>query len=301
MKRLIPAVLSALILLPLNAAADLRVFSCEPEWAALVAELAGDHAEVFTATTAQQDPHHIQARPSLIARMRRADLVVCTGAELEAGWFPVLMARGGNPRVKPGTDGYFEAANYVPMLGVPPRLDRSEGDIHSRGNPHIQLDPRNIERIAPALGERLAKLDPANAGDYHQRLDDFNRRWQSALQRWETQAQSLKGMPVVVHHASWIYLNQWLGLNQIGTLEPKPGVPPSSSHLAELLETLKATPARAVLRAPYEEARASEWLSKQAPGLVMLELPYTVGGNAQATNLFGLFDSTIELLRGAQP
>jgi zinc/manganese transport system substrate-binding protein len=301
MTRYLLSVLFVLFLLPLNAAADLRVFSCEPEWGALVTELAGDHARVFTATTAQQDPHHIQARPSLIAQMRRADLVVCTGAELEIGWLPVLMARGGNPRVKPGTDGYFEAAAFVPMLEVPQRLDRAEGDVHAKGNPHIQLDPRNIARIAPALSERLAKIDPENAADYRKRLEDFSQRWQSALQRWDTEAASLKGMPIVVHHKSWAYLNQWLGLKEIGTLEPKPGVPPSSSHLAELLETLKATPAKAVIRAPYQDPRASEWLSKQVPGLVMIEMPFTVGGNAQATDLFGLFDSSIALLKGAQP
>ena len=232
--------------------------------------------------------------------MRRADLVVCTGAGLESGWLPVLMARGGNPGVKPGTDGYFEAVDFVPMLGVPQRLDRADGDIHARGNPHIQLDPHNIERIAPALSERLARLDPANADDYRQRLDDFKRRWQSALQRWEAQALSLKGMPIVVHHDSWVYLNHWLGLNQLATLEPKPGVPSSSSYLASLLETLKTTPARVVIRAPFEETRASEWLSKRAD-LVMLELPFTVGGNAQATDLFGLFDSSIALLQAAQP
>jgi zinc/manganese transport system substrate-binding protein len=301
MTRNLLSVLFGLLLLPLNAAADLRVFSCEPEWTSLVTELAGEHSEVFTATTAQQDPHYIQARPSLIAQMRRADLVVCTGAELEIGWLPVLMARGGNPRVKPGTDGYFEAANFVPMLEVPQRLDRAEGDVHPNGNPHIQLDPRNIARIAPALSERLAKLDPANAGDYRKRLEDFNRRWQNALQRWDTEAASLRGMPIVVHHKSWAYLNQWLGLKEIGTLEPKPGVPPSSSHLAELLETLKVTPAKAVIRAPYQDRRASEWLIKQVPGLVMIEMPFTVGGNAQATDLFGLFDSSIALLKGAQP
>jgi zinc/manganese transport system substrate-binding protein len=300
MKHLLLPVLFALLLLSQNAPATLRVFSCEPEWASLVTELAGDHADVFTATTAQQDPHYIQARPSLIAQMRRADLVVCTGAGLEAGWLPVLMARGGNSAIKPGSDGYFEAANFVPMRGVPQRLDRAEGDIHARGNPHIQLDPRNIERVAPALSDRLAMLDPENAEDYGQRLEDFRQRWQSALQRWETAAEPLRGMPIVVHHESWTYLNHWLGLNQVGTLEPKPGVPPSSSHLAELLETLKTTPARAVIRAPFEEARASGWLNKQA-GLVMLELPYTVGGNAQATDLFGLFDSSIALLQEAQP
>lgn len=299
MKRCILAVFFGLILLPLNAAA-LRVFSCEPEWAALVTELAGDHAKVFSATTALQDPHYIQARPSLIAQMRRADLVVCTGAELEVGWLPVLLKRAGNPGVQPGTDGYFETANFVTMLGVPQRLDRAEGDVHSRGNPHIQLDPHNIERIAPGLSERLTKLDPANTADYGRRLDDFNQRWQSALQRWETRAKPLQGMPIVVHHESWIYLNHWLGLNQIGTLEPKPGVPPTSGHLAGLLETLQATPARAVIRAPFQDARPSEWLSKQDPDLVMIELPYTVGGNAEAGDLFGLFDSSIELLLGAQ-
>jgi zinc/manganese transport system substrate-binding protein len=301
MKRLIFALLAAVALLPLSAAADLSIFSCEPEWAALVKELAGDHAEVFAATTAQQDPHYIQARPSLIARMRRADLVVCTGAELEVGWLPVLLRRGGNPRVQPGGNGYFEAANYVPMLEVPLRLDRAEGDVHPKGNPHIQLDPRNIERVAPALSQRLAELDPAHAADYRQRLDDFMRRWQAAVQRWEKAAEPLKEMPIVVHHKSWVYLNHWLGLKEVGTLEPKPGVPPTSGHLAELLETLKVTPAKAVIRAPFQDARPSEWLSKQVPGLVMLELPYTVGGNAQAGDLFGLFDSTIELLNSAQP
>jgi zinc/manganese transport system substrate-binding protein len=300
MTRYLLSVLFGLLLLPLDALADLRVFSCEPEWASLVTELAGDHAAVFTATTAQQDPHYIQARPSLIAQMRRADLVVCTGAELEIGWLPVLMARGGNPKVKPGTDGFFEATNFVPMLEVPQRLDRAEGDVHPMGNPHIQLDPRNFTRIAPALSERLARLDPANAADYRKRLEDFSQRWQSALQRWDTEAASLKGMPIVVHHKSWAYLNQWLGLKEIGALEPKPGVPPSSSHLAELLEALKVTPAKAVIRAPYQDPRASEWLSQQVPGLVMIEMPFTVGGNAQATDLFGLFDSSIALLKGAQ-
>jgi zinc/manganese transport system substrate-binding protein len=300
MKRQLIPVLFALALLPVTVTASMRIFSCEPEWASLLAELAGGHAEVVTATTAQQDPHYIQARPSLIAQMRRADLVVCTGAGLESGWLPVLMARGGNPGVKPGTDGYFEAADYVPMRDVPRRLDRAEGDIHARGNPHIQLDPHNIQRVAQVLGERLVTLDPGNAADYRQRLEDFSRRWEDALQRWETEAASLKGMPIVVHHDSWSYLNHWLGLNQVGTLEPKPGIPPNSGHLAELLDTLKSTQARAIIRAPFEEARASEWLSKRT-GIMMLELPYTVGGNTQATDLFGLFDSTIGLLQGAQP
>ncbi len=289
-----------LVLLPGSAVAALRVFSCEPEWAALVTELAGAHADVVTATTAHQDPHYIQARPSLIAQMRRADLVVCTGAGLEAGWLPVLQRRAGNPRVQPGTDGYFEAASHVPMLDVPERLDRAQGDVHPKGNPHIHLDPHNIARVAQPLSERLVKLDPANAADYRQRLEDFTRRWQAAIQRWDMQAQALHGMPIVVHHKSWVYLNHWLGLQEIGALEPKPGVPPTSGHLGDLLATLQATPAQAVIRSPYQDARPSEWLSKQVPGLAMIEMPYTVGGSAQATDLFGLFDAGIDLLLGAR-
>ncbi len=285
--------------LPLAAYAELQVFACEPEWAALTKELGAQRVEVFSATTAQQDVHHIQARPGLIARMRRADLVVCTGAGLEAAWLPVLLRRAGNPAVQPGTSGYFEAADYVAMLEKPTSLDRAEGDVHARGNPHIHLDPRNIARVASALGERLAALEPAQATAYRTALDDFERRWQTALGRWEQQAQPLRGMPVVVHHASWVYLNQWLGLRQVAVLEPKPGVAPTAGQLAATLNLLQSTPARAVLRTPYQDPRPAAWLQEHA-GLPVLELPFTVGGNQQAGDLFGLFDSTLALLLGVQ-
>ena len=285
--------------LPAGANANLEVFACEPEWAALVEELGAQRVEVFSATTAQQDVHHIQARPGLIARVRRADLVVCTGAELEAGWLPVLLRRAGNPAVQPGTSGYFEAADHVSMLEKPASLDRAQGDVHARGNPHIHLDPRNIEHVASALGARLAALDPAHATSYRAALADFERRWQAARARWEQQAQPLRGMPVVVHHPSWVYLNQWLGLRQITSLEPKPGVAPTARQLAEILDLLQATPARVVIRTPYQDPRPSAWLHERA-GLPVLELPFTVGGNQQASDLFGLFDSTLALLLEVQ-
>jgi zinc/manganese transport system substrate-binding protein len=281
-------------------AAALRVFACEPEWGALVAELAGDRADVSVATTAYQDVHHIQARPSLIAKVRRADLLICTGAGLEAGWLPILLRRGGNPRVLPGRDGYLEAADHVPMLEVPERLDRAQGDIHPRGNPHIHLDPRNITRVAQALSERLIRVDPQRAAHYRQRTGDFLRRWEAALRRWQERASPLKGMAVVVHHSSWVYLNHWLGLRQIATLEPKPGIPPTSRHLSAVLHQLQETPARAVLRAPYQDSRPSEWLYERT-GIAMLEMPYTVGGNSDAGDLFGLFDSTLSRLLTVAP
>jgi len=291
--------LLVLTLISYVAQAKLRVLACEPEWGALVQELAGDDAAVYTATTAQQDPHHIQARPSLIAQARRADLVVCTGAGLEAGWLPLVLRRAGNPRIQTGTSGYFAATDYVNLLERPQRLDRAEGDVHAAGNPHIQMDPHNILRVAKALGPRLAELDRGHAGQYTQRLQDFSDRWQAAIKHWETKAAPLKGMPVVVYHRAWTYLNHWLGLEQLAELEPRPGVPPTSAHLAEVLDLLKTRPARAVIRAPYQDQRPVQWLHDHT-GLAMLELPFTVGGNAQAADLFGLFDSTLQMLLGAQ-
>ncbi|MEJ2743940.1 MAG: zinc ABC transporter substrate-binding protein, partial [Gammaproteobacteria bacterium] len=178
MRKLILAVLACVGLSPL-AHAELNVFACEPEWGALASELGRNNVNVFTATTAQQDPHHVQARPSLISRIRKADLVVCTGAELEIGWLPILIQRGSNARVQPGTPGYFEASNHVKMKDLPQRLDRSEGDVHPDGNPHIQTDPRNILLVAKALGQRMAQIDPAHQSDYNRYTTDFVERWKA--------------------------------------------------------------------------------------------------------------------------
>ena len=207
-----------------QAAPAIKVFACEPEWAALTQELAGDLVTVYTATTAQQDPHQVQARPSLMAAVRNADLMVCTGAELEAGWLPVLLRQSGNPKVQLGQAGHFDAADFVRKLEVPTRLDRADGDVHAAGNPHIQTDPRNIATVAQALGKRLAEVDPAHASTYQSRLTDFNARWGQAMQRWTQAAAPLKGMPIVVQHKGFPYLENWLGLNQVAALEPKPGV-----------------------------------------------------------------------------
>lgn len=294
-------ILSLLILALLTpvAQAQLRILACEPEWAALARELAGDEAAIYTATTARQDPHYIQARPSLIAQARRADLVVCTGAGLEVGWLPLVLRRAGNPKIQSGTSGYFAATEFVNLLEKPQRLDRAEGDVHAAGNPHIQLDPHNILRVARALSPRLAELDAEHADQYAQRLDDFSERWQAAISRWEQQAAPLKGMPVVVYHRGWTYLDHWLGLDQLAELEPKPGVPPTSAHLARVLDKLNKQPAQAVIRAPYQDQRPVQWLHDHT-GITMLELPFTVGGNSQADDLFGLFDSTVQLLLGAR-
>lgn len=275
--------------------AALNVFACEPEWGALVKELAGGAASIYVATNARQDPHRIEARPSLIARARSADLVVCTGAELEAGWLPLVLTQSGNAKVQSGRPGYFEAARHVEMREVPQRLDRAQGDVHAVGNPHVHLDPRNIARIAPALAARMAELDAANAALYHAGSKAFLARWQQAIARWEGLAAPLKGTALVVNHKDMSYLFAWLGLREVAALEPKPGLPPTTAHLTELLARLAQDPAKAIVRSAYSDPRGSEWLSERAR-IPLVVLPFTVGGNDTARDLFALFDDTLARL-----
>ena len=300
MKKFLPIALSCVLLLSSVAtrAAALNVLACEPEWGALTEELGGDKVAVYTATNALQDPHHIQARPSLIARARSANLLVCTGSELEIGWLPILLRQSGNEAIQPDKPGYFEASSFVRKLEVPTRLDRADGDVHPGGNPHIQTDPRNILTVAQALTQRLAQLDPANAAYYTARGKAFDARWSAAIQRWQAEAAPLKGVAIVVQHKGFPYLEEWLGLREVATLEPKPGVEPNSGHLTEVLAQLQRQPAKMVIRAAYNDGRASDWLAERAkiPAVV---LPFTVGADAQSKDLFGLFDTTVQRLLGA--
>jgi len=298
MKKLFQVLAAVMALAAAPGALALEAFACEPEWGSLLRELGGDRVNVAEATNARQDPHHIEARPSLIARARRADLLVCTGAELEGGWLPLLLRQSGNARIQPGRPGYFEAAQFVRMLEAPTRLDRAEGDVHAGGNPHIQTDPRNIAKVAQALAQRLGEIDPANAAHYAARHKDFSARWQAATARWEQAAAALKGTPIVVQHKGFPYLEAWLGLKQVAALEPKPGIEPSSAHLSEVLAQLQRQPAKMVLRAAYNDGRASEWLTERSKVPVVV-LPYTVGGSDKAKDLFGLFDDTVGKLLGA--
>ena len=275
--------------------AALNVFATVPEWGALAEELGGDAVKVYVATNALQDPHHIEAKPSLIARARGADLVVATGAELEIGWLPLVVQQAGNPKVRAGQPGYFEAANYVTLLDKPTRLDRAEGDVHPAGDPHIQGDPRNIARVAAALAARLAELDPANAETYRSRYKTFDEKWRAAIARWEREAAPLKGVPILVQHKGFTYLIAWLGMKEVAALEPKPGVEPTVSYLSEVLATIQRQPVKMVIRSAYQSDRASQWVAERAK-IVPVVLPFTVGGDSEAKDLFGLFDDTLARL-----
>lgn len=282
---------------PVSAA--LNVFATVPEWGALTRELGGDKVNVYVATSPLQDPHHVEAKPSLIARARSANLVVATGAELEIGWIPLVLQQAGNPTVQPGQPGYFEAAPNVPMLEKPSRLDRAEGDVHPLGNPHIQTDPRTFGRVAPALTAKLAELDPANATYYQARGKDFALRWSAAIARWDLEAAPLKGVTVIVHHKDFTYLFDWLGIKEVAALEPKPGIEPTTAHLSEVLATVQRQPVKMVIRSAYQSDRASQWIAERAK-INEVVLPFTVGGDGQAKDLFSLFDDTVQrLLKGA--
>ncbi|HYM34092.1 MAG TPA: zinc ABC transporter substrate-binding protein [Steroidobacteraceae bacterium] len=278
-----------------SAHAALRIFACEPEWAAVAHEIGGDKIEATSATAPDQDVHYIQARPSLIAQVRRADLVFCTGADLEVGWLPVLLRQAGNGKVQPGQPGYFEASSAVQMLEVPTSVDRSQGDIHPYGNPHIQTDPRNIEKVAAALSERLAKLDAANAKFYEQRAHDFLQAWRRSIEKWTELAKPLRGMQIVTHHRSYVYLEHWLGIEELGNLEPKPGIEPTTGHLAELLDQVRNKIVKAIVRSSYQDSRASDWLAGRT-GVKAIVLPHTVGSVPGTDTLTQMFDVIIARL-----
>ena len=281
-----------------SANATLNVLACEPEWKALAEALGGDRIEVVSATNAFQDPHHIEARPSLILKARDADIVFCTGADLEVGWLPLLLKKSANRRIQVGEPGHFMAADQVMLIEKPDTVDRSHGDIHADGNPHVHLDPNRLLQIGEAFSQRLQVIDAKHAKDYQRMFDAFSTRWRALIEDWESQADVLQGKHAVVYHKNWSYLLNWLQIDTVGDLEPKPGIPPTSSHLNELLLSVEKQPAAFILIANYQNSKGSDWLSDRS-GIPVLELPFTVGGNESATDLPGLYQSIVSTLLGS--
>ncbi|RLV60935.1 zinc ABC transporter substrate-binding protein [Parashewanella curva] len=279
-----------------SAVAKLNVFACEPEYKALMNELA-PNAKVYSATTAMQDPHMIQARPSLIAKLRRADLLVCAGAELEVGWLPMLQMKAANSAVRNANTGLFFGTDHIETLDKLDKVDRSMGDVHAQGNPHIQFDPYRLLQVADALHQRLIKLDPEHQTEYQQNFANFKQRWTQAIKGWEKKAAPLKGKQVIAYHSTFRYLFNWLRIKQVGDLEPKPGLPPSSSHLASLLSLSNKEHVSAIVITSYQDSKGGQWLSKKTD-IPFLQLPATVGAD-NTQDLFQLYDTVIVKLNGA--
>ena len=281
------------------AQAKLVILACEPEWAVLAHEIGKNLVSVTSATHAKQNPHYIEARPSLIAAARKANLVIGTGAELEDGWLPVVLQKANQPKIHKGQMGYLMFSDFIELqnsaASLESSIDRAMGDIHAAGNPHIQLDPRIYLVASKILAERLGQLDVNNAVFYQKNYLAFKQKWENKLRLWAIQAQPLKGMKIVVYHDNWVYLNHWLGLDQVTTLEPKPGVPPSAAYLKTVLLKTQKEKAQVILRTTYDPIEATKWLH-QKTGVPVLELAFTVGGNDQSKDLFELFDDIVKQL-----
>ncbi len=280
---------------PSPASAEVRIFACEPEWAALASEVGGDAVSVYAGTHGRQDPHYIRMHPSLIEHVRRADVLFCTGAGLEDGWLPVLLHLAASASLQHGQPGHLIASEHVRLLDPLSVVDRRPRHVHAEGNPHVQLLPENIGYMATELARRLVVIDPENTETYRQQLSAFQERWRGATARWMERSSRLAGMPVVAYHEAWAYLYEWTGIRQAAAIERLPGVPPTVSHLQEVLELARSAGARAILRAPYEPTKGMKWLSDRA-GIPIVELPFTVGGSEGVDSLFDLFDVTLALL-----
>ncbi len=283
-----------------GAARAQTVFACEPEWAALVRILL-PHARVHVATHAGQDPHHIEARPSLIAQLRGADLAVCTGAELESGWLPVLQQRAGNPSVREP----FFASLQVELMDARPGAVATpwSGDVHAAGNPHLHTDPHRLAAVAAALAQWMGQDFPAQREAIEQRHAAFAARWQGAIADWERRAAPLRGRRVAAQHTTFAYLWRWLGMEQVADLEPRPGMAPTPAHLGRVRDRLLAAPPAAIVTASYQDPRSARWLAQQLAGagvaVPVLLLPATVDESADEAALRAWFDGLITSLLGA--
>ncbi|RBM39064.1 metal ABC transporter solute-binding protein, Zn/Mn family [Vibrio tarriae] len=285
--------LSVFALFSFPSVASLNVFVCQPDWEDLVRQHAPS-AQIYSATTAMQDPHYIQARPSLIAKMRSADLVVCSGAELEIGWLPELQRQSRNPKVQPGQPGLFWVSDYVDVLDKHEHVDRAMGDVHAHGNPHVQFAVADMPDISHALSKRLSEIDPENQALYQGMGLRFRADWQKRVSAWREQAKALQDMQVVGYHQTHRYLYAWLGVEQVADLEPKPGLPPTMAHLNELART-DFSQVSGIVYSSHQPVDAANWLAQRSQ-LPIVQLAQSVGGRENTDSLVELIDDSIAQL-----
>ncbi|HEY0092697.1 MAG TPA: metal ABC transporter substrate-binding protein [Archangium sp.] len=263
------AVLLGLLSLPAHA--DLKVVTTVPDLAALAKAVGGEHVQVTSLALPTQDPHFVDARPSLALDVNRADLLIAIGLELEVGWLPALQNGARNTRILSGSPGYLEAAQFVRTLEVPStRVDRSQGDVHAGGNPHFLYDPRAAVAVARGITERMASLDAKHAADYQANLAKFTAELDKARVGWEQRLAGLKGVPVVAYHRTTAYLANWLGFETIAFLEPKPGIPPNPAHIAQVLGQSRQRKARFVLQEDYYPTTTSKLVASKIPAPLVL-------------------------------
>jgi zinc/manganese transport system substrate-binding protein len=290
------ATLAAGVLGANPAAAALTVVTTTPDLAAIATEVGGDKVTVTSLAKGYLDPHFVEAKPSFVLLLNKAQLLIVVGKELEIGWLPPLVTQSRNPRIQPGAEGYLDASQGARILDLPTgAVTRAMGDVHPEGNPHYWLDPENGGRIARLIAAKLSQLDAANAAAYKQREEDFERRLAAAVQRWKGQLASYKGLEVVTYHRSWTNFADAFGLNVIGFVEPKPGIPPTPQHTLDVINAMKARKVKLILVEPYFDLKTPNSIASNTGGKVLVMTP-SVGGVPEAGDYFKLFDYDVALL-----
>jgi zinc/manganese transport system substrate-binding protein len=303
MKRLsvISALLGAALFFTVEGAegAGLNVVTTTSDLASIVSEVGGDKIAVESLARGYQDPHFVEAKPSFVLKLNKADLLVVVGRDLEIGWLPALINQARNAKIQPGADGYFDASLTAKILDLPTgQITRAMGDVHPLGNPHYWLDPENGRRIAKAVQAKLSQKDPANAPYYAQRAADFDRRLGEAQQRWKSMMAPYKGIKVVTYHRSWANFADAFGIDVIGYVEPKPGIPPTPQHTLDVIQAMRAQGIKLIIVEPYFDSKTPNSIASQTGGQVLV-LPPSVGGVPAASDYLKLFDTNINLLVGA--
>ena len=280
-------------------AKKLSVVGTTSDMAALAREVGGDRVDVDSIARGYQDPHFVEAKPSFLLMLRRADLVVTVGLQLEIGWLPPLVTQCGNPKIQPGAAGYLDASQFAQILDIPTGpVSRAMGDVHPLGNPHYWLDPANGRRLAKGIADKLGELDPANAAYFTQRFKDFDQRLATAEQKWDATMKPYRGRKVVTYHNSLPNFAKRFGLNVIGYVEPRPGIPPTPSHTIELIGLMKRENCKVIMVEPYFDLKTPNSIAREAGAKVVQYLP-SVGGEKGVDDYFKLFDYNIDLLTKA--
>lgn len=281
-----------------QARADVKVAATIPNLAALAEAVGGKHVTVKSLSLPTQDPHFVDARPSLALDLNKAGLLVAAGLQLESGWLPVLQRGARNAAIQPGGKGFLDCSTVVQLKEISGNTDRAAGDIHPGGNPHYLTDPQNAKRCANAIAERLAQLDPPNAAAFRTNADAFAARLDQKVAAWRTQMQPVAGTPVVVYHRSWIYLLDWLKLREVGSIEPKPGIPPNPAHVAQLLQTMRREKARLILQESFYPDATAHLLAEKT-GAKVVEI---AGGPAAGGDYIAWMETLLQAIgKAAQP
>jgi zinc/manganese transport system substrate-binding protein len=290
---------SALFAARLQAASKLKVVTATTDLAALAEEVGGDRIDFESIARGYQDPHFVEAKPSFLLKLRKADLLIVVGLQLEIGWLPPLITQSGNPKIQVGAAGYLDASDFAEILEKPTGVvTRAMGDVHPLGNPHYWLDPENGRRIAQAIQAKLAEMRPADAAYFQQRFDDFSRRLTAAEKVWDEEMKPYHGRKVVSYHRSWPNFAKRFGLDVVGYVEPRPGIPPSPSHTLELMGLMRRENVKVIMVEPYFDLKTPNSIASQTGAQVLVMLP-SVGGEKEVTDYFKLFDYDIALLTKA--